>query len=286
MLVVLVERQASFLRHSGYKLLRMLAGARRAGIEAEVTDRPERVSGRAPGFLHVDLTLVPAPFLDAAGRLDRCVNGAVASIHRGLYSAARLERDSDWTGPVIVKTVLNHRGLPELNYGFGPGVAGRLRRLAARVRSPDYKDDLCPRYRILPALSDVPEEVWSDARLMVERFLPGALGGPIVKHRWDFAMEASLVTRSIYDDPLCGVDSVREVGDAGPPPDALVALREAMALDFGSIDFFETEDGAIPVDVNKTNTVDQSWIEAFPFVARHIEECTEALIAFAREGER
>src|SRR5262249_433529 len=65
------------------------------------------------GFLHVDLTVVPAAYAELAKRYPRCVNGAVTDISKRRISRWQVARDDAYDGPVIVKTNLNHLGHSE-----------------------------------------------------------------------------------------------------------------------------------------------------------------------------
>ena len=56
----------------------------------------------------------PAAFLAAAARFPASINAAVTDISKRSYSQLLVVADSDWDGPVIVKSNLNYHGLPEV----------------------------------------------------------------------------------------------------------------------------------------------------------------------------
>jgi hypothetical protein len=64
-------------------------------------------------ILHVDATIVPQAYVDYAARFPFCLNLAVADISKCRISQALLSDGGGWSGPVIVKSNLNHHGLPE-----------------------------------------------------------------------------------------------------------------------------------------------------------------------------
>jgi hypothetical protein len=44
------------------------------------------------------------------------------------------------------------------------------------------------------------------------------------------------------------------------------------------------EDEAIPIDANKTVTEAASWVANMPSIARHMDELTDRLVEFVRDG--
>ncbi|MAS05692.1 MAG: hypothetical protein CL534_13560 [Ahrensia sp.] len=284
MIDIFVERRRTFESIRHYKLKHMLEGLKRAGIDWRLIDQPAEGQGGEAAFLHVDLTDVPADFITAAHRYGRCVNRDASTIRRTLYTRAKVQRDDNFAGPVIVKTVLNSRGAPELRYENRRSFAARAGYTAKKLLIPGYKQRLCPDYEIHDSLEDVPKSVWDDPRLLVERFLPGAMDLPIVKHRYDFFFEVELNTRVAYQSLLCDPETLTEFDVDPDVPQAIRDLREQLNLDFGAIDYFMENGEAIPIDANKTVTTTDSWVATWPAVARHVEEVTDRLIEFARNG--
>jgi len=284
MIEILVDRRRTFESIRHYKLKHMLGGLKRAGIEWRLIDNPAESEGGEAAFLHVDLTDVPADFIAAAHRYKRCVNRDASTIRRTLYTRARVLPDDAFDGPVIAKTVLNSQGAPELRYQNRRSLAARARYTAKKFLIPGYKRRLCPAYEIFDSLEDVPKSVWGDPRLLVERFLPGTMDLPIVKHRYDFFFEVELNTRVAYQSLLCDPETLTEFDVDPDVPQAIRDLRKQLSLDFGAIDYFMEDGEAIPIDANKTVTTTESWVARWPAVARHVEEVTDRLIEFARKG--
>lgn len=284
MLDIYVDRRSNFERMGGYKLQYMLRGMGRAGLAWRILDRcnVDDIGGSA--FLHVDLTDVPASFREVARRYPRCVNVDATTIRRTQYSRARLMPEDGYDGPVIAKTILNSRGFPELRYEARAGVGERLAHLARKAFVRGYKQQSCPAYRVYPSLPDVPAEIWIDERMMVERFLPGHLDLPVVKHRLDFFFEVEINTRAVFNSLLCDPETIDRVDVVPDVPDEIRRIRRELKLDYGAIDYFMVDDDAFAIDANKTVTMTDSWIARFPSIARHAEEVTERLVAFVREG--
>ncbi|MCI5076342.1 hypothetical protein [Oricola sp.] len=284
MIDILVERRRAFESVSHYKLKFMLAGLDRAGVPWRLIDDPEQATGGEAAFLHVDLTDVPEAFLSAARRYDRCVNGEAATIRRTLYSAARLQPGDSHAGPVIVKTVLNSHGAPELRYRNRKSALTRAGYVAKRLLLPGYKSRACPEYRVLPSIDAVPDRVWKNERLIVERFLPGTTALPVIKQRFDFFFDVEINTRTTYRSLLCDPATMMHIEIAPDVPEEIRRLRKKLNLDFGAIDYFIADGQPIAIDANKTVATTESWRRRVPFVARHIEDVTDRLVAFATKG--
>lgn len=278
MLDFYVESPPHFLRSQAYILGNTLPHLQSSGVKYRVLDRLDPQSLGRAAVVHVDLTDLPPPFEHVRHFYERCLNGRALSIHRRAYSRALLTRDSDWCGPVIVKSALNHRGLPELRFAMRRGL---LRGGSSESRRC-LRERLCPPYGLYASLAEVPQAAWHDPALVVERFLPGRLETPVVKHRYDFMLDVELHTCASFDSLLCEPESMRRVDFPHAAPDAVRALRAALHLDFGSIDYFMVEGEAWPIDANKTTTFTRAWADQHPEVARFLDAVSQRLEGFAR----
>ena len=63
--------------------------------------------------LMLDLSVVPSNYLEFASLYPVAVNGRLADIRKSHVSANLTAPGDGWDGPVIVKSNLNYRGLPE-----------------------------------------------------------------------------------------------------------------------------------------------------------------------------
>ena len=281
---VYVDCASAFPKQNFYILRRALDTLAAAGLRYRILDRasPERCGGAA--IVHVDLTEVPETLLPRAGAYPICLNGEAKSIHRHLYSSARIDRDSAYPGPVIVKTVLNHRGLPELRYLCRTDRLFRWRYRLDRLLGGPINLAHCPEYKLYPSRESVPDSVWGDERMIVERFLPGSMSLPVVKYRYDFFLDVTLHTRAVYDSLLCEHTKVREVSLVDGVPDAVMRVRRDLHLDFGSIDYFLVAGEPVVVDANKTTTCTEDWVSRFPAVSRYLRDVGGRLVEVVRNG--
>jgi hypothetical protein len=137
---------------------------------------------------------------------------------------------------------------------------------------------------VYESIRDVPDQIWNDPRMIMERFLPGSTRLPIVKHRFNFFYEVEMNHRVAYDSVLCDPETMVRLDVVPDVPAAIRNLRADLRLDYGAIDYFMVGDEAIPIDANKTMTETASWVANVPSVARHMDELTDRLVEFARNG--
>jgi hypothetical protein len=268
---VYVEDRQRFLSGS-YILNAVLNRMAGQGVPFRLLDRldPPREAGAA--FVHIDLTTVPTPFTWVASFYPRCLNGRSISIARDLYSTVRLLPGDDFSGPVIVKTLLNHRGLPELMH------AATERRLARLDNA--FRDRVCPKYQIYATVKDIPDVVWSDSGLIVEHFVPGSLDLPIVKYRHDFMLDVELNTRAEFNDLLCDPGSLIQLEFVEGAPQEVYDVRRRLKLDFGAIDFFVVANHVTVIDVNKTTSFTPQWVETHPELRNYFDALASRLRSF------
>ena len=269
MIDILTDSPRAYRASNRFLMGRMLKTTRLKWRAIGPQDKP---SSSQMLFVHVNLTDVPADWLSATDQYATTRNANAVSIDRRLYSTARVLADDPYDGPVIIKTRLNHRGLPELRHSFRGSLTGRLKRLGYRTIWKSEWNKMCPDYALAESIAAVPSEIWADDAFIVERFIPGNAKPPIVKFRWEFFDELSLVTRTVFDHPLCKPESFLEVTQLDDAPEDLKALRKRLHLEYGAIDYFMTDDGPVPIDCNKTTTADDDWIEAYPFIAKYIAD--------------
>jgi hypothetical protein len=279
---VYVESLRNFRLVRSYSITQLLPYLERAGLKVRLLDRPARQDRAPAALLHIDLTIVPPPYRDIGQSYERSINGRALSIHRYLYSTLRLEAGDSHKGPVIVKTVLNSRGLPEQRWWQHRNGLTRSAHAIRKLFDPGYKERLCPPYRVYQAIGEVPQAVWRNDRLMVEKFAFETLDLPIVKHRYMFLIGAEINMRQVYDDLLCAGSKIlsNEVGGAVPPE--VLAVRQRLNLDFGAIDYFIVDGKGVVVDANKTVGSNPEWLKKNRFRQEFNDRMAEALIAFVR----
>lgn len=284
MLDVYVDRRSNFIQRRDYILNRMLSGLRRAGVPWRLLDRPGIKDPASVAFIHVDLTELPASFLTIGDRYVDAINGRAATIDRRLYSRLRLMPDSDFEGPVIVKTFRNSRGFPELRYAARKNFISRASHVVRKLAVPDYKERMCPAYRVYDSIADVPSAVWADERLFVERFAPGNLKPPLLRYKYNFFLDIEQNTRSTFSSVIYDDAAVEKFEVVQEVPDEVRRVRRDLHLDYGAIEYFIVGDDCFVIDANKTVTQPDAWIDRFPAAAGFIDEVGCRLIEFVKAG--
>ena len=194
-------------------------------------------------ILHVDSTVVPKPYREAAARYPICLNRHAVDISKRLVSGALLSRDERWEGPVIVKSNLNHMGRPEAKQNKAAREAGRALPHPDLGRSTEYK--------VYSSTKAVPGETWLAEELVVERFVPEPDPDGFALRVWVFCGESERCTRHIATDPMVkGQNTIRR--EPAPVPPELRVERIRLGLDYGKLDFAVHHGRAILFDANKT----------------------------------
>lgn len=197
-------------------------------------------------ILHVDLSLIPKAYLEAARRYPLLVNGMATDIRKRKVSRNLLSPDDAWTGPVIIKTDLNYGGIPEWNAlqkGKNGGTAADLPQ--APVVCTDQP------YPVLPSIGDVPPDVWANPGLVVERFLPEQDAQGFWTRAWVFCGDRERCTRYLSKTPVVKTSGIL-ARESVPVPETLRAERERLGFDYGKFDFVVRDGQAILLDANRT----------------------------------
>lgn len=220
-----------------------------------VTSGPSYAPAANLGILHVDKTRLgpadsPAPPLGC-----RVLNGSVLDISKRLHSSNLLSRDDAWDGPVIVKTDLNHFGLPErADMPNGPA--------ATTAPASDQKESVSPwqisrrlpdrHYPMLPSIREVPDWVWDDPCLVVERFLPEREGPLYCLRGWMFLGSFSYGWRLMGTDHMVKATNLVRYEFIDEVPEELIALKQQTGFDFGKFDYVIHDGRPVVLDLNKT----------------------------------
>ena len=250
-LVVITHEFDAFLMRDGpaggvrspYLLFDVLKILHGMGHKSRIVRGPQPVSADA-ALLHVDSTFVDDDYLRLASNYAKPLNFRTGDISKRKVSRLLLGKGDAWDGPVVVKSNYNNNALMEDLHNR------RARRLGRPAPYPDLEKG--PPYRILDSLDQVAGEVWDDASLVVERFMPEPdPEGGFVLRTWVFMGARERCTRSVTLDPISkAADVVRY--EPVEVPAALRAERERLGFDFGKFDFVLHDGEPILLDANRT----------------------------------
>lgn len=264
---ILVHRHAPLDRH-GYWLQAIVEHWRESGVQVRVIDDPEQRVDADLAILHVDLTVVPRDYLAWVGRFPVTINGAVADISKRTISTHLLRPGDRYDGPAIVKTDRNCAGEPELRLassrragrrprdivgGTLEYVGEKLRRRRRRARygtSRAFHD-----YRVFPSMAAVPEAVWDDDELVVERFLPERRDGRYCVRTWLFFGDRDRHALFTSDEPVIKSHNIMGFERLGEVPEALRQRRRELKFDFGKFDYAVVDGQPVLFDANRTPTI-------------------------------
>ncbi|MEP6485607.1 MAG: hypothetical protein ABJB01_14240 [Rudaea sp.] len=217
-----------------------------AGHEVSVTAGLDDWPQGDIAIMHLDISVTPDAYAEASKRYPLVVNGAVTDIRKTRVSRHLVEQNDGWKGPVIIKTDLNYSGIPEM--------------LAIeQFRRNGKPADLSPApivstnqtYPILRSADEVPEAVWNNPGLVVERFLPEQDARGYWLRVWVFFGDRERCTRFCGTEPIVKAAGIvsRETATV---PEELRAERERLGFDYGKFDFVVRDGKTILFDANRT----------------------------------
>ncbi len=254
---------------SPYLLRGVLHSLEQLGHDWVLTRGPQRPPGDIV-LLHVDATVVGEEYLALRSDYAGSINFDVSDISKRKTSRQLLAKGDDWAGPVIVKGNLNCGGQMEEKHNR------RARSLGLPEPHPGVVE--WSNYRVLGGLDEVEDEVWANAALVVERFLPERVaGGGYAYRTWVFMGPRERCNRFVTADPISkgsGILSFEPV----EVPDTLREERTRLGFDFGSFDFVIHEGEPVLLDANKTPGVTPTLSEMIDAGHANLAEGLDQLI--------
>ncbi len=209
-------------------------------------------------LLHVDLSRTPKDYLDFATKYPRVLNSGLVDITKRVISRNLVNLDSDYTGPVIVKTDLNCGGAPERLFGVLPRKRpySLARSIKKRLRIKDPKSIRRPsQYLVYPKLSKVPKSVFSNKALVVEKFQPEQHGNEYFQRRYFFLGQAEyneIHATSVAIHAGDSDDHCTRYWEVPEIPEQIREYRKSLNADFGKIDYVIQDGEVVVFDVNRT----------------------------------
>jgi len=254
--IVVVTHAFDGFRTGDY-LLRTLAGYwADAGHQVSVAAGIDNLPPADIAILHVNLSVLPAAYIEACRRYPVVVNGAAVDIRKTRVSRQLVRPGDQWAGRVIVKTDLNHGGTPEMRLGELAQLHGRPCDLPAE-EPVDWEEP----YPVFRSAGEVPDDVWDNPGLVVERFLPEEDARGFWMRVWDFCGDRERCTRFLGGDPV-----VKRTGSLErhpcPVPEEIRAERRRLGFDYGKFDFVVHEGEPLLLDANRT-----PWAPPRPWTA-------------------
>jgi hypothetical protein len=251
---ILLHQKDSRRRHNTHLIWGIARFWKEMGFRVEVL---RGISGSKPQtdllVPHIDLTRVPAEYIDYMTRVPHVLNQGVIDISKRRISGNLLSSTDSYEAPVIVKTDKNCGGFPELRMSTLSRIKRRLSRLAGIGSSPFTANSnafVLEDYPIFPNLAAVPAEVWSNPELVVEKFIPERreeyYGIQVCLFLGNVILNRRLLSRSPI---IKGLPDLSETIDA---PDELLEIRKRLGFDYGKLDYVVHQGKVHIIDANKT----------------------------------
>ena len=209
-------------------------------------------------FIHVDLSVVPEPYLEYADRYPLAINRRITDIRKSRISENLVTSSDCWEGPVIVKSDLNHGGHPDYILG---GSGSRFSNVVTRKLATMYRARRFSRgheefrssldYRVYDHFALVPGEVRDDPGLVIEKFCPELESGHYVIRMYRFLGNRGRCRIMSSDNPLVKSRSKASYRYE-PPPDFVKTWKEKFDIDYGKLDYVIHNGEPVLLDVNKT----------------------------------
>jgi hypothetical protein len=255
---------------SPYLLFDVVKQLETMGHTVEIARGPELVEGDA-ALLHVDSTIVEQTYLDLAPNYRRTINFGTGDISKRATSRLLLGKGDSWDGQVIVKSNLNNGATMEDHHNHEAAKTG--------LPPPHPGVTKLESYRVLDSLAEVEDTVWSDPRLVVERFLPEPdEGGGYVLRTWVFMGSRERCTRVVTPNQVSKAGAIVSFGPC-EVPDALRRERERLGFDFGKFDFVIHKGEPVLLDANRTPGIAQRLQPQMEQGARNLAEGLNELLA-------
>lgn len=206
------------------------------------------ISGDA-ALLHVDATIVADEYLQLGAHYPRTINFGTGDISKRNISRLLVASKGDWNGPVLVKSNFNNNALLEEIHNAKAARAGQPLPHPGVAKGPPYQ--------LFDSAEEVPDEIWCDDSLVVERFVPEQDVDGFALRTWVFMGPRERCTRVVTAGHISKAADVIRYEPVDVPPQ-LRDERERLNFDFGKFDFVIHEGEPFLLDANRTPGVAQA----------------------------
>jgi hypothetical protein len=225
---------------------------KKSGIEIEVLKGIEKHPAADLLIPHVDLTFMPEAYVNFFSHYPRVLNRNLRDISKRVISRNLVSRGDACDGPVIVKTNLNCGGAPEATMARLRGDAKKTRSFFDILKNGERKKiDWIEsgHYAIFNSLKNVPEAVFTNDSLVVERFLPEYENGHYHVQIYLFIGSCGYCARLGSTEPFVKQKTIVTRAEV-LIPDEITKIRRELDIDFGKMDFVIHEGRVVLLDVN------------------------------------
>jgi len=238
-IAILIHERMSAKHLEGYFLHNLTEYWKRNGYTITVLCGTKKYIPADILFLHVDLSVVPKKYLKFAKKYPIVINKDVLDIRKSVYSKLLLSPDTDYIGPVIVKSDLNYFGKPELKFS-----GNRILRWFLKKR-------VIEEYKIYNDYREVPKNIIDNSYLVIEKFLPETDGENYYLRTYMFLGDREVWVKRASKYPVVKGGNSSVIEQISPEP-KIIELRKKMKFDYGKFDYIVYNGEPILLDANKT----------------------------------
>ena len=248
------------------------------GHTVTVLQGPDKFVDGDIAILHVDLTVVPDDYIHFVRRYPKSINAGVKDISKRCFSTNQVALGDGYDGAVIVKTDRNCGGSGESVVTRNHSFVGRCTHAVRRRLHWTLSGEMVSgNYPVFDSVNDVPRRVWSNSRLIVEKFLPERLGEFYCLRTWVFLADCESSSMCTAHRPVVkGADFIERI--PVDVPDELRQMRKDFDFDFGKFDYVMIDGRVVLYDVNRTPTLGDTPADMYMPRARVLAEGLKAFL--------
>lgn len=256
--ILILTHEAHPLDSQRYLVGLVAARWRECGIEVKEVRGLDRFEDADLAVQHVNLTVVPREYVQLLDRYPVVINRGAVDISKSRVSTNLVGPGDAYSGPVIVKTDRNFGGRPEealrRQGHWGKQLGSRvLERLSRRFAPLTARTRTLKRYPVFPSLDAVPDAVFANPHLVVEKFLPEFHDGCYWLRTYVFLGDRHVGgLASARQTPVKAANTVSS--ETIPVPDELHAARARLGFDYGKFDYVVHDGRIVLLDANRTPT--------------------------------
>ncbi len=234
-------------------------------------------------IVHVDLSMVPEPYLEFAAQYPVVLNGELSDIRKVQISQNLVALGDEWRGPVVVKSDLNSSGQPERTLSASwierqSGLARKIAQAGRRLRSPNMPRREASIYTVFDSTNDIPSRWFDYGATVVERFLPEIENDLYHLRMVQILGDRRVGTRLASPEPIVKAASSIATTEMEPHP-MVDEWCARLHVDYGKLDYVLHEGEAVLLDVNKTTGSNSSYRES-AVLARSRQHLAEGLYSY------
>jgi hypothetical protein len=258
---ILLHERDHVAESANYRIWALAANWMSQGIRVDILRGTSRTTDADLLIPHIDLSYIPDDYWAFIQHHPNVVNRTLRDIRKTRFSVSRLGRDDSYPGPVLVKTVGNCNGFPDVWFGSRrrPSMASRIRTRIERIpwvqkRALGWTRTLT-KYRVFSSLRDVPRAAFANPHLLIERFIPERRGDKFVLRQWIMFGSQSIGRELTSTQPIIkSYNSEWAILPPQPPPE-IVHWRRELGVDYCKMDYVIHEGKGVLLDVNPTPTL-------------------------------